>query len=111
MRRKPSASHWVNRPLSDENRPDSWVFLSGQQVLRMSSVKLSPGGLSITSRPGSWRKLTLSPLACTRSRVMSSPCSFSGCGGSDRLRSITSRLPTMVLAGSRSKVSSTLRIQ
>ncbi len=76
MRRKPSASHCVNSPEPELYSPDSWVFLSGAQVLRISSVKLSPaGGLSITSEPSaSWRNDTLWPSAITRSSVKPSPC-------------------------------------
>ena len=43
MRRKPSASHCVKKPPPEVYRPDSWVFFSGAQVLRISSVKLALG--------------------------------------------------------------------
>jgi hypothetical protein len=49
-------------------RPDSWVFLSGAQVLRISSEKSASGSVSITSWPSSWRNDTDSPLTSTRSR-------------------------------------------
>ena len=79
MRLKPSASHWVKKPPPLVYSPDSWVFLSGPQVLRISSVNTGlSGGLSITSRPGSWRNDTLSPSARQRSSTRSSPCSVSG---------------------------------
>ena len=88
------------------------MFFSGAQVLRISSVKLSAaGGLSMISSPPSSRKDTLSPSASTRSSVRPSPCSRNGCGAAAGLRSTRMRLPTMVFAGSRSKLSSMLRIQ
>ena len=113
MRRKPSASHCVNRPDPEVYRPDNCVLRSGAQVLRISSVKLSvAGGLSITSEPSvSWRNATLSPSAITRSSVSASPCRRSGCVPYAWLRSMCSLLATSVFAPSRSKVSSTLRIQ
>ena len=43
MRRKPSASHCVKKPPPEVYRPDSWVFFSGAQVLRISSAKLRRG--------------------------------------------------------------------
>ena len=42
MRRKPSASHCVKKPPPEVYRPDSWVFFSGAQVLRISSVNGVP---------------------------------------------------------------------
>ena len=109
MRRKPSASHCVQNIAGEPlvYRPESSVFFSGLQVLRMSSVKASAsGGLSMTRSPPSWRKLTLWPSACTRSSVRPSPCRRRGCRSTAALRSMRSRLVTMVLAGSRSNVSS-----
>jgi len=112
MRRKPSASHCVKKPPWLVYRPDSSVFFSGAQVLRISSVKLSAaGGLSITSSSPSWRKDTLAPSACTRSSVSPTPCRRSACAGCCALRSMRSLLATMVLAGSRSNTSSTLRMK
>ena len=116
MRRKPSASHCVKKPPPLVYRPDKAVFLSGAQVLRMSSVKLAAaGGLSMTSASVSTRNDTLCPSACTRSSVSPSPCRRSGwlawSPTKAALRSMRSLLPTMVLAGSRSKVSSALRMK
>ena len=112
MRRKPSASHCVKKPPPEVYSPDRCVFFSGAMVLRISSVNApSAGGLSMTSEPSSWRKLTLSPLISTRSRFSSSPCSFSACAALPALRSSCMRLTTMVFAGSRSNVRSTVRIQ
>jgi len=112
MRRKPSASHCVKKPPPLVYRPDSAVFLSGAQVLRISSTKRSAaGGLSITRSPPSWRNDTLAPSASTRSSVRSSPCRRSGPPAAAALRSTCRRLATMVFAGSRSNVSSTSRIQ
>ena len=81
MRRKPSASHCVKKPPPEVYRPDSRVFFSGAQVLRISSVKLPSGRLSMTSRPSSWRNDTDSPLTRQRVSVMSSPCSLQRAGG------------------------------
>ena len=111
MRRKPSASHCVKKPPPEVYRPDSWVFFSGAQVLRISSVKSPSGGLSMTSSPASLRNDTLCPLASTRSGSRSSPCRRSGPPVPAALRTTAMRLATMVRTGSRSKVSSTLRIQ
>jgi hypothetical protein len=58
MRRKPSASHCVKKPPPEVYRPESWLFLAGAQVLRISSVKGCPGRLSMTSWPSSWRNET-----------------------------------------------------
>ena len=114
MRRKPSASHCVKKPPPEVYRPDSWVFFSGAQVLRISSVNGPSGSsatLSITSCPASWRKDTLSPLTSTRVRFSSSPSRRRGCGASAVLRSSCMRLMTSVFAGSRSNVRSTVLIQ
>ena len=114
MRRNPSASHCVKKPPPDVYRPDSWVFFSGAQVLRISSMN-GPGGTpcseSMTSMPSSCLNDTDSPLTSTRVRFSSAPCSFSGCAGTSTLRSSCMRLITSVFAGSRSNVRSTLRIQ
>ena len=111
MRRKPSASHCVKKPPPEVYRPDRRVFFSGAQVLRISSVKLPSGRLSMTSRPSSWRNDTDSPLTRQRVSVMSSPCSLSGPAATAPLRSICIRLMTSVFAGSRSNVRSTFLIQ
>ena len=94
------------------------VLLSNGNLVEQGDLPLGvngPGGtscrLSITSMPSSCRNDTLSPLACTRSRFSSSPCRRSGWAGTAVLRSICMRLMTRVLAGSRSNVRSTLRIQ
>ena len=109
MRRKPCASHCVKKPPLDVYSPDSSVFFSGATVLRISSTNESAAGASITSCSSSWRNETLWPSTSTRSRFSPSPSSRSGSAGRSALRSIASLLETMVLAGSRSNVRSTVR--
>ena len=113
MRRKPSASHCVKKPPPEVYRPDSWVFFSGAQVLRISSVKRLGLRQVVDHQHGRLRGGTTrtAPLTSTRVRFSSSPCRRSGCGGTAALRSSCIRLMTIVLAGSRSKVRSTVRIQ
>jgi hypothetical protein len=82
MRRKPSASHCVKKPPPLVYRPDSWVFFSGAQVLRISSVKRSAFGRVVDHQLAAFvRNDTLSPSASTRSRFRPSPCRRSGCAG------------------------------
>jgi hypothetical protein len=101
----------VKKPPADVYRPDSSLFFSGAIVLRISSVNASePAGGSITSRPSSWRNDTLWPSISTRRRLSSSPCRRSGSRSRLPLRSMRSLEETMVLAGSRSNVRSTVRI-
>ena len=110
----PAKPRRVKKPPFEVYRPVSWVFFSGAQVLRISSVNV-PGGTpcseSMTSMSSSCRNDTDSPLSSTRVRFSSSPCSFSGWAGTSALRSICMRLMTSVFAGSRSNVRSTRRIQ
>ena len=53
MRRKPWASHCVKKPPPLVYRPESSVFFSGQQLLRMTSSKSRSGASMISSSP-SW---------------------------------------------------------
>jgi len=111
MRRKPCASHCVKKPPPEVYRPDSSVFFSGQTVLRISSTNASADGASMTNWPSSWRNDTLWPSTSTRSRFSPSPSRRNGSAARSGFRSIASLLATMVLAGSRSNVRSTVRTQ
>jgi len=113
MRRKPSASHCVKKVPWLTYRPIRCVFLAGQQVVKISSAKASVpvGRFSSTRREPSILNEVPWPLTSTRARFSSSPSSFRGCSATSGLRRSVMRLSTRVLAGSRSKVSSTLSIQ
>ena len=81
MRRKPSASHCVKKPPPEVYRPDSCVFFSGAQVLRISSVKAAVGqvvdhehAVFVAER----HRLAVDQHAL---QVRSSPCRRSGCAG------------------------------
>ena len=113
MRRKPSASHWVKKSPPLMNRPMSLEFFSGLQVVKISRSKgASPSGrFSSTSCSPSMRKLQPWPFSSTRERFSSSPSSLSGCAGTAGLRRSVILFSTRVLAGSRSKVRSTVSIQ
>ena len=113
MRRKPSASHCVKNESLLTYRPISLVFLAGAQVVKISSSNgSSPSGRFSST---SWLSSSLNevpwPFTSTRARFSSSPSSRSGCAGTSRLRRSFILLSTRVLAGSRSKHSSTVSIQ
>jgi hypothetical protein len=113
MRRKPSASHCVKNESLLTYRPISLVFLAGAQVVKISSSKgsLPSGRFSSTSWPSSILNEVPWPLTSTRERFSSSPSRRSACGGTSGLRRTRMRFSTRVLAGSRSKHSSTVSIQ
>ena len=87
MRRKPSASHWVKKESLLTYRPISWVFLTGAQVVKISSSKGSApsGRFSSTSWLPSILNEVPAPLTSTRARFSSSPCRRSGCAGHVRV--------------------------
>jgi hypothetical protein len=113
MRRKPSASHCVKKESLLTYRPINFVFFAGAQVVNISSVKGSgpSGRFSSTSWLPSILKEVPAPLIRTRARFSSSPCRRSGCAATPALRRSVILLSTRVLAGSRSKLSSTVSIQ
>ncbi|MOA38396.1 hypothetical protein D3C78_1600780 [compost metagenome] len=112
MRRKPSASHCVKNVPSLTYRPMSLVFFTGAQVVKISSsTGASPSGrFSSTSALPSILNDVPWPLTITRARLSSSPSRRKALAGTSGLRRTRMRLSTRVLAGSRSKVRSTVSI-
>ena len=113
MRRKPSASHCVKRPPPLVYRPDSSVFLSGAQVLRISSVKLLGRRRAVDDELAvlvAERHALAVGLHAQQGQALAVQAQRPA-AGRRRCARCCSRLATMVLAGSRSKLSSTSRIQ
>ena len=75
MRRKPCASHCVKKDAWLTYKPESWVFLLGLQVVKISSVKTSlpSGRFSSTSTSPSILNEVPWPLTSTRDKFNSSP--------------------------------------
>jgi hypothetical protein len=113
MRRKPSASHCVKNESLLTYRPISLVFLAGAQVVKISRSKARVAFRQVFQHQLAAVHLELRPwpLTSTRARFSSSPSRRSGWAATSGLRRRRILLSTRVLAGSRSKVRSTVSIQ